>query len=361
MKKPMWRKKRYFLLLLATIGAMIYAVIVLTYFNKYPESDHYKAGQFFNTPETRPVKDGTMNAMWEMMSHPERYRPASRLPMQTPDWQAFLAPSDHAKFIWFGHSSLLMRVQGKTIFLDPVYAEYASPVSVMMKRFQEPPVALRDLPPIDIVMYTHAHYDHLDKAVVKFFAKNQPNIQFVVPLGVNSYLREWGIRADKITEFDWWQTQKIQGVEFHAVPARHDSARTPFDGKKTLWLGWVIQTPHEKLYFSGDSSYAPHFAAIGDKFGGFDLAFIENGQYNTLWEDNHMFPPQTIQAALDVKTKRMMPIHWGAYPLSTHGWNESVRDSSAIAAEKSLPMLTPIMGQVFDKNTESSDWWRNIQ
>lgn len=357
------RKKRYNLPFIAVASVALYAVANHTTFPNQTISDHYdpSTGEFYNTPATRPIKDGASAAMWAMMTQPENYRPSTRLPMQSVDWQAFLAPSQQAKFIWFGHSTLMMRVNGKTIMIDPVYAETVSPLGFMMYRFQEPPAALSELPPIDIVVYSHAHYDHLDKAVVQYFAKHQPNIQYITPLGLGAYLREWGIDGQRIQELDWWQSLPIADIQFHAVPARHDAARTPFDSKKSLWAGWVFATPHEKIYFSGDSSYSPNFAEIGKRFGGFDLAFVENGQYNELWEDNHMFPNQTVQAALDVKAKRWMPIHWGAYALSIHQWDESVRASSALSANHKLPMLTPVMGQIFDQHTATETWWKTIK
>lgn len=363
MKFTFLRKKRIFLPFLFVLSLAIGAWQTHTSFPQYPASDHHNpdTGQFFNTPPTRPVKSGTVGAMWQMIANEKQFHPPQPLPTQHIDWQAFLAPSERVKFIWFGHSTLLLRVNGKTVMIDPVYADTVSPVGLMMHRFQPPPAALHELPPIDLVLYSHAHYDHLDKQVVQYFAKNQPNIQYFAPLGLGAYLREWGVSGSQIRELDWWQNADFHGTTFHAVPTRHDASRTPFDAKKSLWLGWVLQTPIEKIYFSGDSSYAPHFAAIGDKFGGFDLALVENGQYNVFWEDNHMFPAQTVQAALDVKAKRWMPIHWGAYPLSTHAWDAPVRESSVLAQQRGLPMLTPMLGQIFDAQTQTEKWWEKVK
>lgn len=358
------RKKRYTLPLATLAIAGVSMWIQHPDFPIFPASDHYnpETRQFYNTPETRPVQIiGTIGSLWSMMVNSDAYRPASRFPMQTPDWQAFLAPSPQVKFIWFGHSTLLMRVNGKTVWLDPVYYRHASPIPIMMRRFQEPPATLAELPPIDLIVYTHAHYDHLDADVVDYFAKHSPQTRFLTPLGVGAYLRKWGIADNQIQEIDWHQSADYFGAKFHAVPARHDASRTLLDAKRSLWSGWVLETGSEKIYFSGDSSYAPHFQAIGQRFGGFDLAFVENGQYNRFWEDNHMFPHQTVQAVQDVQAKRWMPIHWGAYPLAVHAWDEPVRESTRISAEKGLPMLTPVMGQVFDKNTVTGAWWEGVK
>ncbi|MCG7657202.1 MBL fold metallo-hydrolase [Wielerella bovis] len=363
MKRTFFRKKRFWIPAVLLTCFAIYAAAVYVPFPKYPASDHYNptTGEFFNTPPSRKPENGTIGALVRMMLQEKQYHPPRPLPMQKPDWEAFYAPSRTAKFIWFGHSTLLMRLNGKNILIDPVYDNTPSPIGLMMHRFQPPPVALEALPPIDLVVYSHAHYDHLDSQVVRYFAQNRPEIQYLTPLGLGAYLRKWGVQPEKIQERDWWQSVDYFGTQMIAVPARHDASRSAFDAKKSLWAGWVFQTPHEKIYFSGDSSYAPHFAELGKKLGGFDLAFVENGQYNTLWLDNHMLPEQTVQAVADVRAKRWMPIHWGAYPLSTHSWDEPVRESSRLAAAKQLPMLTPIIGQVFDKNTPTRNWWEEVK
>lgn len=357
-------KKRHFAAILGMgLGIFLcYEWHAAPTFPTFPQSDHYHQAtqQFHNNPPTRPTKSGVAAELWKMLHSPQVYRPPALLPMQQPDWQAFFAPSSQTKWIWFGHSTLLMRANGQTILIDPVYAKYVSPVPVMMARFQAPPVALEALPPIDWVVYSHAHYDHLDRDVVEYLIENQPKTQFLTPLGVGSYLQQWGVPKHQIRELDWWQNFETSGIRFHAVPARHNAARTPFDKNRSLWAGWVFETATEKIYFSGDSSDGAHFEEIGARFAGVDLAFIENGQYNMLWEDNHLFPEESVQAALRVRAKRWMPIHWGAYALSTHGWADSVRESQRHAKAHQLPMLTPIMGQVFDRDTPTDAWWEKV-
>ncbi len=315
-------------------------------------------GEFFNTPASQPVKSGTEKALWSMIFASEKYRPKGELPTIKTDWQAFIQPQTQARFVWFGHSALMARMDDKTLLIDPSFADSASPVPVMMTRFAPKP-DLASLPDVDYIIYSHAHYDHLDVDVVKFY--QDKDTKFIVPLGVGAYLIKWGIDDNRITELDWWQSYELDNLTLTAVPARHDSARTAFDGKKSLWAGWVFQTSDEQIYFSGDSSYAPHFKQIGEKFGEFDLAFVENGQYNELWPDNHLFPHQTVQAAKDVNARRWMPIHWGAYALSTHGWSESVMDSSRLSDVQNLAMLSPKIGQIFDKTTSTERWWLAVE
>lgn len=349
--------------LIQTLRHIFHLVNPRLRFPIHPASDHYdpKSHTFFNTPPTRPVSKGTWQALWQMIRQPEQHRPNQLLPMMTPDWATFLAPSERIKMIWFGHSSILIRVCEKTLFLDPVYYEYASPIPIMMRRFQPPPAALTELPPVDYILYTHAHYDHLDHEVVQYFAQHSPQTQFIAPLGLGTYLRAWGISAKQITELDWQQCFQDKHFRLHATRARHDASRSAFDGKKSLWLGYILQTEQEKIFFSGDSTYAPHFAELGEQFGGFDLALIENGQYNENWRDNHMHPEQTVQAARDLNTIRWMPIHWGAYPLAPHTWDDPVRRSSTLSDAASLVMLTPRMGEVFDATSTSHRWWETLK
>ncbi|VEJ20962.1 MBL fold metallo-hydrolase [Neisseria animaloris] len=328
----------------------------------YPAGDHYcpTKKKFFNTPPIGAMDlKGVLSAQWEIMFNRSKLAPPSPLPMMKPDWQAFLAPDSDGKFIWFGHSTLMMRLNNQTILIDPVFSDYASPVPAFIKRFQPPPAGWEELPPIDTVVYSHDHYDHFDKDAVRHFA-DKP-VQFIVPLGFGVLLRKYGIRSERIHELDWWQSLEYHGVKYHAVPARHYSGRSLFDRNRSLWAGWVFQTSTGQIYYSGDSSYPGHFAEIGKHFGGFDIAFIENGQYNTAWTDNHMMPEQTAQAAREVKTKRFVPVHWGAYALSIHAWNDPVCRSVPLVKQYGIEPLTPVLGQVFDQNTVTREWWLEVR
>lgn len=330
----------------------------------YPESDHYSTEkqQFFN-----PVPEGEIDgakmrsALWDMIFHSERFMPSAPLPMMKPDFNAFLAPSDNAKFIWFGHSSLLARVGDQTIFIDPVFAKSASPVPIMMKRFQAPPAELAELPPVDWIVLSHNHYDHLDQTVIEHY-KSQKT-QFVVPLGVGVLLQKWGIAADRIRELDWWQSTSLAGLELHAVPARHNTGRGMFDRNKTLWAGYVLKTPTEQFYYSSDSSFGDgaHFRQIAERFGTFDIAFVENGQYNPTWIDSHMLPEQTAEVVKMLKPQHFVPVHWGAYALSIHQWDDPVKRSVPLIEQSGISLLSPLMGQVFDKNTATEKWWLGVK
>lgn len=320
--------------------------------------DHYceQKRRFFNTPPTQPIKAAGV-ATWLFKSlFVKQQNPI--LPVLKPDWQQFLASSETSKFIWFGHSSLLMNIRNQIIFIDPVFAKYASPIPLFTKRFQAPPASLRELPKIDLIVYSHDHYDHLDKEVVKHCLSQET--EFIVPLGLDTLLQQWGIPAKRIHQLDWWQQLSWHKIHFTAVPSRHNTGRSLWHKNRTLWCGWVIETGTEKIYYSGDSAYGKHFSQIGQFFGGFDLAFIENGQYNTAWLDNHMLPTQTAKAAQDCQARRMMPIHWGAYALSNHRWDEPVNLSMPLIQALGIDTLTPLQGQIFDIHSQTTEWWREI-
>lgn len=334
---------------------------------QYPKSAHYcpKTKRFFNLGSDKKLSAiGVVQAFWQMLVYPEKFKPATALPMLQPDFSFFLQPSSQAKFIWFGHSSLLMRMANQTIFIDPVFAKSVSPFPIMMKRFQAPPASLTELPPVDVIIYSHNHYDHLDEAVVRYYVsqKHLQKTRFIVPLAMGEQLRKWGIDADRIQELDWWQSARLGDLTLTAVPAKHNTARGVFDKNKTLWAGYVFQTAHEQIYYSGDSAFGDgsHFRHIAERFGGFDLAFVENGQYNIDWIDNHMLPEQTAKAVELLNTKRFMPVHWGAYPLSIHGWHDPVLRSIPLVEQIGVTPVTPLLGEVFNKETVTTYWWNHL-
>jgi len=227
-------------------------------------------------------------------------------------------------FTWLGHSTILLKMNKTTILIDPVFSDFASPISFIASRFQKPVYSLSDLPPIDYVLISHDHYDHLDMDTVKFF-KNKKS-QFIVPLGVDSHLKVWGIEKERIQTADWWDEILIDGFKFICTPSQHMSGRSGIVGNRTLWSSWIIQTKDWNLYYSGDSGYDNHFKAIGNKYGPFDYAFMENGQYDKRWQAVHLMPEETAMAFKELKAKRMFPIHWGMFNLSLHHWYDPPLD-----------------------------------
>ena len=329
----------------------------------HPASDHYNPinQTFYVTPSQQPVQGGIQTVLrWlkAMTLDAKHYAPPAPLPSQAPDWATFLQ-DDQPRLIWFGHSSVFIRIAGKTLLLDPVFSQYASPIPLISRRYQAPPASLSQLPPVDYILYSHNHYDHLDKITVQHH-RHSPT-QFIVPLNLGMLLQKWGIPPARIIELDWWQHTAIGSLKIHAVPARHNSSRGWRDFNKTLWAGYIIQTPQHTIYFSGDSSYGSHYRQIGQRFPKIDLALVENGQYNANWRDNHMHPEETAQAAADLHAHRFMPIHWGMFSLAMHPWSESVRRSLPLIRAQNIATLTPTLGQVFTLNSQTSDWWEHVK
>jgi len=308
---------------------------------------------------TKITHSSTKDAsLWQLLAG--NGRPTVSLPTVKPDLVKFMEPSDDIKVIWFGHSTFLLNLSGTTILIDPVFSDYASPIPWLVKRFQPPALMLRELPTIDIVVISHDHYDHLDMKSVKFFS-DKPT-KFITPIGVGSYLLGWGIEADKITELDWWQHHKVGSTEFIATPAQHFSGRRGYNNNQTLWASWVFRNAQHNIYFSGDSGYADHFKEIGEKFGPFDIAFIENGQYNLNWRSVHLLPEETAQAYFDLKAKRLFPIHWGMFILSYHSWFEPIVKIDQEATRQGINLVAPKLGEVIAINDQLKlhRWWQSL-
>ena len=229
------------------------------------------------------------------------------------------------------------------------------------KRFNETaPIEIAALPKIDLVLISHDHYDHLDYQSIKQL-KDKVD-QFYVPLGVGVHLQAWGIESDRIAELDWWQDLRFRGIEFICTPAQHFSGRKFSNRQSTLWSSWIIRSTKHTLFFSGDSGYADHFKEIGEKYGPFDFAMLECGQYNTMWPDVHMFPEETAQAGVDIGAKAIMPIHWAGFKLALHSWTDPINRVSAKAKELNIPLVTPRIGQAVVLDTlakPTEKWWRN--
>lgn len=321
------------------------------------------SGRFMNLRPDIPTKIGFGDMLFAMKKFifDKTRAPKGKLPEVKPELLSSLDTGKKLKFVWFGHSTLLLNLDGQIILVDPVFSNSASPFVWMNRRYQPSVLSLEQLPPVDVIVISHNHYDHLDKKTIQFF-KDQKT-EFIVPLGVGRYLRSWNIRGSQITELDWDASYSLSGITYTAAPAHHFSGRGLFDYKKSLWASWIIRGESEKVFYSGDSSYSDHFREIGQRFGPFDLAFIENGQYDKRWPDSHMMPEQTLQAVIDLKAQKFMPVHWGMFDLAFHRWSEPVERSSRIAQDRNITMLTPRLGEVVDTGIlqGSVAWWESME
>jgi L-ascorbate metabolism protein UlaG (beta-lactamase superfamily) len=264
---------------------------------------------------------------------------------------------------WFGHSSVLIQSKKINILTDPVFSKRASPFQFIgPKSFKyQNKLKLNELPEIDYVLISHDHYDHLDYKTVKKLNEKVKN--FLVPLGVKSHLIKWGIKAKKIKEFNWWDEKIIDdNTLFAYTPAQHFSGRKLTDRFKTLWGSWVIKINNKSIFFSGDSGYFKGFKEIGNKYGPFNLTMIENGAYSKHWPYVHMFPEETMQAHIDLKGEKIMPIHWGKFDLSYHPWREPVERLIETAKQTKQTIITPQLFETFNLETKTNfkKWWKTL-
>lgn len=322
------------------------------------QSANYKNGAFSNqSPTEVTLKDATMvKMMREYSKRPKDTAPPKAIPFVTTNLKTLDA--DKPTIVWFGHSSYLIKSQGVSILVDPVFSGSASPFSFFAKAFDGADnYGVDDFDTIDVLLLTHDHYDHLDYKTVTALA---PKVkQICTSLGVASHLEYWGIPAAKITELDWWQEGFFANdITLTATPARHFSGRS-FKRAQTLWSSFVLNLHGYTLYLGGDSGYDSHFKIIGDKFGGFDVALLENGQYGKNWPYIHMLPEQTLQAANDLGTKVLMPVHWAKFTLALHPWNEPIKRLIAAKETCRAQITTPQIGEpvVLNQSLPNSTWW----
>lgn len=327
--------------------------------NKYSNSPHWEEGSFKNL-----VKTGTDISIHNLpkMLYKQFFDKTGRvperpIPIEKFDKEAFLKSDNQAKFIWFGHSVILLRLEGKTILIDPMLGDNASPIAPFKtKRFSENTLDLIDeFPNIDLLIMTHDHYDHLDLASIEKLKVKVA--KYYVGLGVGRHLEAWDIAPEKITEFDWWDEHNFENIKITYTPTRHASGRGIKDQSKCLWGGWVFKTESENVYFSGDGGYGDHFKEIGKKLGPFDFGFMECGQYNENWHQIHMYPEESVQAALDAKVKKALPVHWCGFALAQHHWKDPIERFYKEAAIKKLEISTPNIGQLLNYNSPSLPWW----
>ena len=330
---------------------------------EYSKSENYKDGKFLNLGNVKMDMgfDNFMKMLRQYMKSQPNTSPKTNVEVSKIDSADIAQYNDESRMFWFGHSTFLLEIENKNILIDPMLGEVPAPHPMLGgKRFsKELPIGIEELPKIDAVILSHDHYDHLDfGSIMKLKDKVD---MFYAPLGVGAHLREWGVDSTKIVELDWWQDVNHNGLIFRCTPAQHFSGRGLSDRGNTLWASWIIKSEKENIFFSGDSGYGYHFKEIGEKYGPFDFAMMECGQYNKLWSEIHMFPEETVQATIDVKAKKMMPIHWGAFKLALHEWTDPVERVTKKAKELRVEVLVPTIGDpilIHDSIASSSNWWK---
>ncbi|WP_407427889.1 MBL fold metallo-hydrolase [Treponema sp.] len=290
-------------------------------------------------------------------------RPDFEFPVKQPDF--ITTPQekpalDEVKVTWFGHSSLLLEMHGLRILIDPVFSEVISPVFwIGSRRFSHPGFKISELPEIDILLLSHDHYDHLDYDVICEIDKKVKH--YIVPLGVENHLKRWKVKSEKITNMAWWEETEYEGLTIGCTPAQHFSGRHLTDNMSTLWASWVFKDEYHRIFESGDSGWNSHWQKIHEKYGDFDFAMMECGQYDVQWPLVHSFPEQSVEAAKILGAKLAMPIHWGAIILSRHGWDDSVERFLLAAEKEGITVITPYISQTANLKTPvlyTERWWR---
>ncbi|WP_020603850.1 MBL fold metallo-hydrolase [Spirosoma spitsbergense] len=321
-------------------------------------SPNYREGAFQNLEPTSVMREDAsyLDMMGDFFNKAPDNIPSEALPSVKTDLNAL--PDSVPSLVWFGHSSYLIKSKGVVILMDPVFSGNASPVSFFGKSFPGTDVyGVDDMPAIDLLILSHDHYDHLDyETITKLIPKVK---KFYTPLGVGAHIERWGVPTDRIVEFDWWERKPVStDVDLTAVPARHFSGRS-FTRGKTLWTAFVLNLHGYRLYLGGDSGYGKHIKEIGDKYGPFDLAMLECGQYGKDWPTIHMFPEEVATAAQDLRARTVLPVHWAKFALSYHGWKEPVERFTKRAAELELDVTTPRIGEplVIGVDYPRSLWW----
>ena len=329
------------------------------------QSPNYKDGKFQNIHHTPNLTEGySMSKVLYnfIFGKFPRTRPTDSIPSVKTDLKRI--PASENMLVWFGHSSYFIQLNGKRFLIDPVFSGNASPLPNTNKSFKGTDIySAEDMPAIDFLLITHDHYDHLDYPTIK---KLKPQIrQVICGLGVGAHFEYWHFDPEKIIEKDWHESVKIDdSFTLHTAPARHFSGRG-FIRNNTLWLSFILQTPGLQLYLGGDSGYDTHFAEIGEKFGGFDLAILENGQYNLAWQAIHMLPEEGLKAAKDLKAKRLFPVHSSKFKLANHPWDEPLKTITALNEKGGqIPLVTPKIGEVVyldNREQKFSHWWEGIE
>ena len=320
-------------------------------------ADNFTGGRFVY-PDKYAVEGASVNTI---VSAKDR-RPENELPTAEAAIPGY-AEEDKVYITWLGHSTVLIQMHSVNLLFDPVFSEFSSPVQFAgPRRFSHPNVSLDELPTLDAVVITHDHYDHLDMHTVKQL--NSMNVRFIVPLGVEQHLLRWGVPEENITAMVWWEEMQIKGLTVACTPAKHYSGRLKLGSDQALFASYVLKDERRQLYISGDSGFGGHFAEINQRYGGFDLALMDGAQYNMAWHDSHMFPEESVAACGMLEAELAMPIHWGAFSLAPHPWDDPVTRFTAAAENAGLETITPMLGATVDLDDTAphrTRWWEDIQ
>ncbi len=334
----------------------------------------YRNKQFHNTEPSSQLTGSGLELLYQLLTQRNTGRAPGRIPLETP-----VVPEQAADLAvtWYGHASCLVEVDGYRVLTDPVWSERVSPSALVGPARMHPvPTPLEALPPVDAVLISHDHYDHLDRDTVDALVKTQDAV-FIVPIGIGAHLRHWDVPTARIVELDWGSSVSLSELErAHAdgtdlvitcAEARHFSGRG-LVRNTTLWASWSIAGPTRRVYFGGDTGYTKAFAEAGARLGPFDLTLLPIGAYDRHWPDVHMNPEEAVRAHADLCVGDpgygvLVPIHWATFNLAFHGWSEPVRRMVKAAREAGTAVAVPKPGQRIDPiGLPSGDtWWEDVR
>ena len=306
--------------------------------------------------------DTPFPTLTEFLFGGDRRYPAAPLPALDPRDAWRRAPQSGLRATWLGHSTVLIEIDGVRVLTDPVWGPRASPLTLAgPKRFQPVPVTLREMPPVDVVVISHDHYDHLDYPTIRALSKT--DVPFVTSLGVGAHLQMWGVRPERITELDWWESHELGkgGVRITAAPSQHFSGRTPGGRNATLWSSLVVQSARHSVFFSGDTGLTTQYEEIATRLGPFNLVMLEVGAFHPAWGDIHLGPENALEALRLLGGGAFLPIHWGTFSLAMHAWDQPAE----VLFDKgpaSVRLVMPQLGEAVEPGHVDRvvPWWRRI-
>ncbi|MFC8978929.1 MBL fold metallo-hydrolase [Streptomyces sp. NPDC057411] len=332
-------------------------------------SPNFADGVFRNPEQARHRPSGSTVEFAKIYFEKEaraRRAPNGTIPVH-PTTVADLArpPATGLRLTWMGHSSVLAEIDGSRVLFDPVWGDRCSPFAFAgPKRLHPVPVPQAAHGPVDVVVISHDHYDHLDLPTIKALAGT--DTLFAVPLGVGAHLERWGVSASRLRELDWNESTEIGDIRLTATPARHFCGRGLRNQQHTLWASWAVEGPEHRIYHSGDTGYFSGFKEIGAAHGPFDATMIQIGAYSEYWPDIHMTPAEGVRAHLDLQGGTphgvLLPIHWGTFNLAPHPWAEPGEWTKDAAEEAGQAAAFPRPGEPFEPagRLPVEPWWRAV-
>ncbi len=327
-------------------------------------SRQFRNGKFHNSgPMRRPMEGSSASLMRELLFGGRKRVPKKPLPVESPTEVWSTNPSTGLRVTWLGHSSVFIECDGTRILTDPIFGQNASPVSfVGRKRFHPVPATLDEMMPIDAILLSHDHYDHLCRPTIRKIAKR--GIPFVTSLGVGAHLEKFGVSPSNITELDWWESYTLPGglMTLTATPAQHFSGRGLGDRNATLWSSWVLKTAQHNVFFSADTGLNDDLRVIGERYGPFDLTMLEIGAAHPAWADIHLGPENALTAFRMLGGGTFMPIHWGTFDLALHSWEEPAETLLELARKSGEHIITPPLGRPVEPSLVkgATPWWREV-